>query len=350
MWWWWLVPLSSAQGWLDAYFVNIRTCEVKRNIQKGTNKPKRKKNNLWTWSCNQRRVGDFSFPSHRLFLLLLLLVVVIISVCGFHLLSFSHRRIGFSPLIGTIKMRTPRQKRQKETVERKWPDNVDRKQNSQHETFSRRWPAAVIESSIVSCFLNEYIATRNAQLSLLSWDFFFWCLAAIHFPSILWRYPLIVRRKRRVRFLSYYGKQDMWSHNDNNLFSFFFIGKQKSREGQITFESIEDGNDSRKHVSAFIYVVVVDSFYLNFPTCFLASQLNRFDWRNKTPKKITCFLICAAMRHLYLSFGTLYTRQRQSAKMERKSRHLRDVISFGQRRSSPLASVVYYRQQYNSVD
>jgi hypothetical protein len=48
MWWWWLVPLSSAQGWLDAYFVNIRTCEVKRNIQKGTNKPKRKKNNLWT--------------------------------------------------------------------------------------------------------------------------------------------------------------------------------------------------------------------------------------------------------------------------------------------------------------
>ncbi len=46
-----LVPLSSAQGWLDAYFVNIRTCEVKRNIQKGTNKPKRekrKKNNLWT--------------------------------------------------------------------------------------------------------------------------------------------------------------------------------------------------------------------------------------------------------------------------------------------------------------
>lgn len=67
-----LVPLSSAQGWLDAYFVNIRTCEVKRNIQKGTNKPRKRKknkkiNNLWTWSCNQRRVGDFSFPSHRLF-------------------------------------------------------------------------------------------------------------------------------------------------------------------------------------------------------------------------------------------------------------------------------------------
>lgn len=112
----------------------------------------------------------FHFPPIAFFLLLV--VVIIISVCGFHLLSFSHRRIGFSPLIGTIKMRTPRQKRQKETVERKWPNNVDRKQNSQHETFSRRWPAAVIESSIVSCFLNEYIATRNAQLSLYCHEIF----------------------------------------------------------------------------------------------------------------------------------------------------------------------------------
>ncbi len=101
-----VVPLSTAQGWLDAYFVNIRTCEVKRNvyIQKGTNKPTRKKENTYGVDPAINGVsGDFSFPS----IAFLLLVVVITCRAAFHWLSFLFPSSDWIfSLIGTIEMRT----------------------------------------------------------------------------------------------------------------------------------------------------------------------------------------------------------------------------------------------------
>ena len=129
------VPLSTAQGWLDAYFVNIRTCEVKRNT-KGHQQTKI----LMEWSCNQRRVEIFHFP-----------IVFLLSVCGFRLLSFLFPHIGFDfLLIGTIKMRTqdkaPKDSRTEMTKQCR-PKKLNTKLSLGGGTGQ-----AVIESSIVSAF------------------------------------------------------------------------------------------------------------------------------------------------------------------------------------------------------
>lgn len=88
---------------------------------------------------------DFSFP-HRFLLLLLLFLL---SLCGFHLLSLSfHIGFWFSP-DRDDENEDARQKRQK-TVERKWPNNVDRK--IEHETFSWDWPDVIESSIVVSAF------------------------------------------------------------------------------------------------------------------------------------------------------------------------------------------------------
>ena len=87
-----LVPLSTSQGWLDAYFVNIRNCEVKRNT-KGNNKQKY----LWSDPAINGVSRFFISPS------------VLLSFCGFHFLSLppSLSTLDFDfLLIGTMKMRT----------------------------------------------------------------------------------------------------------------------------------------------------------------------------------------------------------------------------------------------------
>ena len=134
-----LVPLSTSQGWLDAYFVNIRNCEVKRNT-KGHQQTKI----LMEWSCNQRRVEIFHFP------------IVFCCCCCFCYRSAAFICYPSSFHIGFLfspdrddENEDARQKRQK-TVERKWPNNVDRK--IEHETFSWDWPDVIESSIVVSAF------------------------------------------------------------------------------------------------------------------------------------------------------------------------------------------------------